>query len=339
MLFHFNDKHKFYNFITNVFMASKYDFFVVKTLSSQYESKVFSKAFKKLLLLVDVFYVLFFIYRNSNKDYIFIREFNTIPFAFSSLFLFPIRKKILLNVNHNFQRATSSELHKICISLLDKLGFVFFCFEGGSLPFKLKNHVVEIPFLIDCGLGNEKLFVPVDKKALTIGVVGSIRPEKKIEELLQKLDLIKQKFPQIVLLLGSDDTKLNYEYERKGWTVLDTKLYDNYIRAINDSDVLVFNYDANAYRYRHSGVITDAIINNKIVIVPEYPYFVKQINSPVEVGVSFSSLDVLDETIENAFKLANSSNRMFAHNCYCESRSLNKVVSSLDRQLESVSEK
>lgn len=335
MIFIKNDKHKFYNFINEIFSKSVYDFFILKTLASQFEVKYGKFFFKHTLMLLDVFYITYFCYKNSNKSFIFMREFNTISFLINSVLLFPIRKKILINVNHNFQRACSSKLHAFIIKFLDFMGFIFFCFEDSSLCFKLKHHIIEIPFLVENNLTKNE----INAKAITIGVVGSVRPEKNIEELLIKLDDIKCHFPEVVFLLGSDDSKLNHEYELKGWTVLDTKSYDNYIRAIDGSDILVFNYDANAYRYRHSGVITDAIINNKMVIVPEYPYFVKQINSPVEVGVSFSSLDVLDDAIEKAFKLANSSNRMFTHNCYCEHRSLNRIVSSLDRQLGAISEK
>ena len=322
------DLHKFYDFVHPIFFESKFNIKCLCSLTARYSLFFAGIEFKKCFLLFDFFYFIFYSYRNRKSDFIFVREFNTVIFFINALFLFPLRKKILLNVNHNFQRACSSVIHRKIIIFLDRLGFRFFCFEDSSLCFRLRNKIVEIPFLVE---PHEKIVN--ESKPITIGVVGAVRTEKNINVLLSKLDEVKFNFPNIIFLLGSDDVKLNCVYEQKGWTVLDTTDYATYLSAINQSDLLVFNYDEKSYRYRHSGVITDAILNDKVVIVPQYPYFVKQITNPVSVGVSFSSLDNISVAINDALQLLSSKHKSSQYELYCSYRDLNSVVSSLDRQL------
>lgn len=332
------DRHGFYNFCNELFSCSDFNIFILKTLSSRFFFKWSKLNF--IILFVDAFYILVKCYKSIMKyDFIFMREFNTIPFSLFAFFLIPIRKKVLLNVNHNFQRASTSSFHRCAILFLDFLGFRFFCFEDSTVPFKLKNKIIEIPFLISSSqqmtTTNFSTNTNTNTNTNTIGVVGAIRSEKNIQELLVILDQLRSDFPNVNFMLGTDDLVLNKIYQDKGWITLDTTTYNGYISAINKSDILIFNYSENAYRYRHSGVITDAIINNKIVIVPSYPYFVKQITNPVNVGISFSTYDELDSAIQDAIKLANCYDRVSLYNHYCEYRNLKKVVSSLNCQLGS----
>lgn len=326
------DRHVFYNFCNELFSCSDFNIFILKTLSSRFFFKWSNLNF--IILFVDAFYILVKCYKSTMKyDFIFMREFNTIPFSLFAFFLIPIRKKVLLNVNHNFQRASTSSFHRCAILFLDFLGFRFFCFEDSTVPFKLKNKIIEIPFLINSSQQMNTTNFSTNTNTNTIGVVGAIRSEKNIQELLVILDQLRSDFPNVNFMLGTDDLVLNKIYQDKGWITLDTTTYNGYISAINKADILIFNYSENAYRYRHSGVITDAIINNKIVIVPSYPYFVKQISNPVPIGFSFKSYEFLSEAIVFAIDLANSTNRAYLYNSYCDSRGLYRIVSCLDSQL------
>ena len=326
-----NDLHKFYDFVNCIFFESKFNIKCLSSLTARYSLFLAGIEFKRCFLLFDFFYFIFYVYKNWKSDFIFVREFNTVIFFVNALFLLPFRRKIILNVNHNFQRACTSVIHKTIIIFLDRLGFRFFCFEDSSLCFTLRHKVIEIPFLVESRPNSLS-----ENKPITIGVVGAVRAEKNIDILLCKLDEVKIKFPDVVFLLGSDDIKLNFVYEKKGWTVLDTTDYVTYISAIEQSDLLVFNYDKRAYYYRHSGVITDAILNGKVVVVPQYPYFVKQITNPVKVGVSFSSIDNISLAINDALQLLDSNNKSRQYELYCYHRSLNSIVSSLDEQLSSL---
>lgn len=323
------DKHKFYDFVTTVFNKSQFNWYVLKTLASRFESSFCNRYFNFFLIVVDVFYITFKCYLNFNRNLIFIREFNTIPFLVNSVILFPIKSRIFLNVNHNFQRACSSRFHRFGIKFLDFLGYNFFCFEDSALCFSLKTKCIEIPFPITCNYKLDR----ATKKKITVGVVGSVRPEKNIDELLFEIERIKCFFPEVDFLLGSDDPVLNSKFKSKNWLVSDTSVYEDYLNALNITDIIVFNYNANSYMFRHSGVITDAIVNNKIVVVPEYPYFVKQINNPVPVGVSFSSLNVLRGSIQKSILLFESGNMTSLYANYFEYRNIDRVVSILDAQI------
>lgn len=325
------DKHKFYNFIVGVFSSTGYDIYYLKTLSSQYESKNCSILFKMLLLCFDVFYIAFTCYRFNKKDFIFLREFNTVPFIFTALLLYPIRKKVLLNVNHNFQRANKSKLHLLSLVFFDYLGFRYFCFESDLSSLDLKHKPILIPFLMS-GTEINISSVGVNPK---IGVVGAYRKEKGMELLLESLNTIRSDGFSLCdeFILGTDHKELLGHYQNKGWAVYDTTEYKYYTQALDSVDILIFNYLEDDYFYRHSGVITDAIAKGKIVIVPDYPYFSAQVNTPSAVGVTFQNLSMLSNALESACLLFSSREIMGNIHRYTDYRSLDSVSNKLALQL------
>jgi hypothetical protein len=321
-----NDKHKFYDFFDDVCKESRYSILVIKTLSSRY-------SFSYVTFLLDVFYLIFSCAVNYRKnDFIFIREFNTIPFLVTSFFLFPFRKKIILNVNHNFQRANTSIVHRYCILILDFLGFIFFCFESNESPVRLKGKVISIPFVMNDGVNKFN-----NNNDLSVGFVGSYRKEKNIEQVLEMLDQANT-LSGCKLILGTDNKELLSTYEKKEWCTYDTNEYDDYIKAIEIVDILVLNYDEDAYYYRHSGVLTDFINKGKVVIVPSYPYFNTQLNNPVKVGLTFTSLDEVSKLVNEGKIMLESNDFCKVLTQYKEYRTLSNVVGFLDCKLRGLTQ-
>lgn len=333
MLVKYNDKHRFYDFLHKIIDRSEYEIVMVKTLSSRFSISWLGRFSSYFFSILDIFYVPFLCYKNFRKDFIVVREFNTLPYLLASFFSFPLRHKLLLNVNHNFQRTYTSKLHALIVRVLDFLGFRFLCFECAELPVHLRNKIIEIPFLIE---KKNNFKEDISCQRIVVGVVGSIRPEKDVERLLKNLDENKLKFSGVNFLLGCDDHELIEKYRKKDWLTLNTNDYDQYLSALNSSDILVFNYKEKDYRFRHSGVITDAIANNKVVIAPDYPYFNKQIKEPVKVGVLFSSLNDIEQAINEALTLVNSKERNVRHEHYCEFRNIESITHSLKCQLDSI---
>ncbi|WP_188007794.1 hypothetical protein [Photobacterium damselae] len=314
------DKHRFYDFFDKILSISKFNISIIKTLSARNESNIY--------LLFDIFYVVANCYRDfffRKKDFIILREFNTIPFLISAIFLIPVSKYIILNVNHNFQKASKSRIHSFAIHCFDFFGFTYLCFEGEFNLLKFKREIISIPFPM------EPLISTHSKSKcdlISIGFIGSYREEKNIESLLEVLNLIKG----CELILGTDKVSLLEEYKGKGWTVYNTTDYQNYLKAINGIDILIVNYSKDSYNFRHSGVITDFIYQGKLVIVPKFEFFSAQILTPCRVGELFESLDEIPFIIENKLDeliLYREGNIKK----YIEYRSYNLVTQSFDYQL------
>ncbi|MDF4889706.1 hypothetical protein ACXIUH_04375 [Vibrio parahaemolyticus] len=313
------DKHKFYDFIDTLIEKSKFKISIIKTLSARNDGGVY--------FILDVFYITGVCYKNvffMKKDFVILREFNTIPFLISSLFLFPISKSIILNVNHNFQKASKSITHKIALKFFDLLGFSYLCFEGRVSPLSLTKKIISIPFPM-----NEIESINEIKGKLSIGFIGSYRSEKKIEPLLASLNELKDHYR---LVLGTDRESLLEQYEQEGWSLYNTANYTDYLQAINETDVLVVNYGKDDYDFRHSGVITDFISQGKLVIVPNFRYFSEQILTPCRVGGLFDELDCLPSMVRQNIDFLLSEREINIHK-YIEYRSYSSVVHMMDEQL------
>lgn len=324
------DKHLFYNFCTELFGNTSYRINVVKTLTSRYHSRF--KVIKCVIFMFDLIYLPLVVWTSffRNKfDLFFFREFNTLSFPIIAIFIFPLRHKILLNVNHNFQRCITSSLHARCIRLLDMLGFRLFNFESGAAPLTLNRKVISVPFPLHPSVISKPQFNFDNSTQKVIGVVGSIRDEKNIPKLLEVLN--EQCSSKFDLVLGCDDKLLLAEYNEKGWITYNTSTYTEYLKAIGECDVLVFNYSKYHYQYRHSGVLTDAILKRKIVVAPDYPYFSKQLNYPHKVGVTFKQLESLYKAVEEAVEIS-FDNKYF--DAYLSKRSMKNVSQMLDIQLK-----
>lgn len=278
------DKHRFYNFLDDLCERSRFELIVVKTLGSRFEPSF-------IFVLFDLIYIPYICYKNifNGKELIIIREFNTVPFFFTSILLFPLRNKVILNVNHNFQRCVYSHIHAKLIKLFDRLGYKYLCFEGCDCPVELNNSVLSIPFPM-----NSISTKDFTNSPLCIGFVGSYRKEKNIESLLFAIEKFTNKY---TLVLGTDNSELLQQYHSKGWDVYDTSTNENYEKCLDKLDVLLINYDLQSYFYRHSGVITDLVSKGKLVIIPNYNFFSKQVNTPIQIGVTFNSLDQIENAI------------------------------------------
>jgi hypothetical protein len=324
------DNHKFYDFVESVFEKSLYDVGVIKTKDKTHHFQKQLSKLRFIFLIWDIFYIPFAAYKQKNKDFIFLREFISPLFCISAIFLFPLRKKMLLNVNHNFQRFEHRLIHRLSIKFIDFLGYSFFMFEYDKTPFNLRNKVISIPFLLnDIKVPTTKAIKP------TIGIVGAYREEKKMEELLSTLLSIHKKSDDFDVVFACDNQAVLDIYLNEDITLINTLSFDNYNTAINSVDILIFNYNELDYKIRHSGVITDSIFKGKIVIAPDYPIFHSQLTTPERVGFNFKSLDSLNTNVVDAIEFYNLPNFQEKFIKYFEYRNLLSVSTRLDKELSS----
>jgi hypothetical protein len=291
--------HACLNPIGSAASASRYDI-VFLELNMHIVSEFFNINIPKDTALKKIEYIyahlVFFgkIFKNRRKDLIIVREFLNLPLAFSWPFFFWFRKKLLFVMNHNLQKAHTNKVDAIFLRILFKLGMRPLFLESDSGLDELgvvllKNCYLILPIPIpksSCKSKNDNRF--------TVGIIGDNRKEKKISCLAELLYEVCDR-NGMTLLLGSTDQSLLDEWRGRGVTTINTLDPINYELAFSLSDAIVLNYDREAYYYRSSGVICDAIAANTVVVCPDYPILNDQITRFGRAGISFSS----EEDIES----------------------------------------
>jgi hypothetical protein len=137
---------------------------------------------------------------------------------------------------------------------------------------------------------------------IKIGIVGIIREDKPINKILEKVRYyVSQHFSQLELIIGTLINQKPKSLENcADITFVDTTRNEDYLKILQQLDILVTDFDQERYYYRASGVISDAGSCGCYIIAPDYPVIKHQITWPVSIGSSYSSLDDLVQSIEEA---------------------------------------
>ena len=140
-------------------------------------------------------------------------------------------------------------------------------------------------------------------ETIKIGVVGIIRPDKPIALILDKIQqYIADSDHQCELIIGTPlSQKPDYLDEVKA-TLLDTTKEEDYLKVLQQIDILIIHYDKERYFYRASGVISDAASAGCHIIASDYPVIYHQINSPVKIGYNFSEFEQIPKLIDQTIK-------------------------------------
>ena len=249
------------------------------------------------------------VWKNRRRDMIILREFSNIPLLISWPLLITWNKKIYCLVNHNIQLANKNKVDRLALWLLSRMKCKFLCLEsndgseGAGIALTEKN-VCVIPFPI---AGSPKENPTNREMKKYIGVIGRFRKEKGGDDLLNALYHARSlgEFDADILLGCPEQEVLNL-WNKPGIKTVNTTSSEMYERAMDSCSVIVLNYEKDAYFYRHSGVITDAISNFKTVVCPEYPLLRSQVKSPVTVGFTFRNLSEIGEVVNSALEFINS---------------------------------
>jgi glycosyltransferase involved in cell wall biosynthesis len=141
-----------------------------------------------------------------------------------------------------------------------------------------------------------------------ICVVGQIRPEKGIHELLTALATICTNRAWN-LRVGAPRRDFQIIEGIPGLHLTDTTVVSDYEKFLMDADLVCVNLQGREYMYRTSGVVSDAIANLRPVVTPALEVISRQITHPVRVGTCFEQIDALESAIETALQLSNMSER------------------------------
>jgi hypothetical protein len=134
-----------------------------------------------------------------------------------------------------------------------------------------------------------------------IGVVGIIRADKPIAKLIEKLQQYIQSSPiKYELIVGTPLSQKPQYLDNISCTVCDTTKEEDYLKVLNNIDILVTDYEKESYYYRTSGVISDAGSSGCYIIAPDYPVIRNQVKYPAEIGATFQSFADLDRLLNEA---------------------------------------
>jgi glycosyltransferase involved in cell wall biosynthesis len=137
--------------------------------------------------------------------------------------------------------------------------------------------------------------------SLKIGVVGMIRPDKPIAQIIEKIqEYIKNSPNHCELAIGTPFNNKPAYLDQIEALLYDTTRQEDYFKVLQMIDILVVHYDKERYYYRASGVISDAGSCGCYIIASDYPVIKNQVNYPVSIGATFSSFDQIGDLIDQA---------------------------------------
>jgi hypothetical protein len=247
----------------------------------------------------------------------FIREFSTVPTWFCIKVLRIPAEKFTLLVNHNFQWALGRRWNRMAFRDLQKMGVRYLFFE-----------FVPEAALATIGMTAERcMAIPMPIKTLnakpdsfefTVGLIGRWTSESKraVKKILHSKGMER-------LLIGASNIR---EAERDWgdcsdqiW-FQDTTDFEDFDKAIQSCRIIYFPYAEELYRYRASGLLTDAVRNQVPVLVPDYPMLRHQVETPVKIGYVHRQ----DETFSHA--LARMFDETYDFDGYARERSVGALA-------------
>jgi hypothetical protein len=232
------------------------------------------------------------------------------------LFLLPLlaltRKEVLIMLHGNQQFAILSQFKywgllylKLYLILFRKIKVILLEINDDILPSKvqLPNYakiVIPHPLRSDI-IPNLKFSerLSLDRK-IKIGIVGMIRADKPIGQLIEKIQKYTVNNLQSELIIGTPFSQKPGYLDQLELKLYDTTKEEDYYKVLQEIEILVIHYDKDRYYYRTSGVISDAASCGCYIIASDYPVIKHQITYPVSIGATFTNFDELDSLLEQA---------------------------------------
>jgi hypothetical protein len=254
-----------------------------------------------------------------------VREFWNVPLFCFAFLLFPLRKRVLFNINHNLSGLPRR--FPFSILILGILGFRFMLFDGEAaleyIPRRIRR-AFAFPLFpcmprVDLAARSPR----VRNVRPVVAVVGDLRSEKgdaaQISKILSALAL-DQRWD---IFLGHRRQLPMQFHLAANITLVSTASHDKYLELLSIADVVVVFAERDRYFCRHSGTIMDAITCGAIPLVPALPVFASQVGNPAKVGETYRALGDLEDGINRAISL--SRNLTGQRNQYFRARGLVNV--------------
>jgi glycosyltransferase involved in cell wall biosynthesis len=247
------------------------------------------------------------LWARRDRDLIVVREFLTALLIVVWPVIWPLRARVHFLINHNLQEAHRRGLERHVLRLLYRTGCRFACFETtagfaelGIVPepqrFLVIPHPLAAASVARPALPSEAL--PV------VGVIGAVRAEKGSQQMLETLLRLREQGDlRARLLLGCPEADVLEVWRSCGFEVIDTTRREDYLAALDRSDLVILNYQRERYGYRPSGVAADALAQGAAVVCPDFPLMRCQLTMPAAVGAVFRDADELPAALARALAL------------------------------------
>lgn len=223
---------------------------------------------------------------NLRKKRIYLREFSETYFIFFLLFPFLYRNLYIFN-SHNLQFSTSSRARRFFNSLLSNFGVKFVAFDCECSKddlcrvTRLKN-VISVSHPADnrnnCEKGTE-----FKKGYFTLGILLTDREDQDSLKVYQALDCFEEKFSYRLLAASKKS------YGAQMPNISSTASSKEYINFLRQLDFLLLPYKPDFYKYRVSGVLSDALSQRVVPVFPELPCLIEQATQSGKLlGISYN---------------------------------------------------
>ena len=157
----------------------------------------------------------------------------------------------------------------------------------------------------------------INKKKIILSFIGEQRTNKGLNFLKEIIINLNSKKYNFFVHNPKNSKRLNNLVKKK----LNTKIEEtfnlkNWIKFINKSDIVIFPYNPNRYKYGYSGSLIDAILLEKICIVPDETVLSSIISKKLKRFSFFSKWESknISNTITKVFKNLNKTKNLFQLN-------------------------
>jgi len=228
-----------------------------------------------------------------------VREFTNWLFVLLVPFIFPLRRRVILNINDNLAPRLSG-VSKVCFDVLRRLDFPVLLLDGGNVARALCERTGDMRLLTpyfavpDRRAGRATRGDP--QRGFTVGFVGYFRHDKGGIEVLSEAVRRLVAEPGIATAVGywnRDQIDALPGDVRERVILRDTFDRVQYFDYLRSCHVIVVLAAEEFYQLRHSGVLVDAISCGTLALCPAFPLFRYQVLHPVPVGATYDSLSDL----------------------------------------------
>jgi glycosyltransferase involved in cell wall biosynthesis len=266
----------------------------------------------------------FILFKSHKNDVIFINYNSLWSFGIVNLLAKFLNRSVIImchgeleglikDVPHNF--LSKKFLKKFNSKTFLPAKHVYFCVLGQSIknnlykysPTRITDKVLsfEHSYIFNSNVKNTDRN---NKKIIKIGAVGSIRPEKGLNNLI-KLGKLFKEFPNFMIYaLGRIycDTNLLYNSGITYIPEADCRFLsrDELDTAIRELDYIVFLYPRSGYKLTASGALYDAIDNEKLILTLKNDYFDAVLSRCPEIGLSFDNVEDIATYLVNKNRLS-----------------------------------
>lgn len=286
----------------------------------------------------------FKIFKVRNNDAILIHGFST-EFLFLTIIASGfLKNKVYFLTHHNIQQAYQNHLIRILFKAYADFGCRFIVNEDagvlkhlGFTEIMVQRHATMLHPILDrlSELSHITELITNGKKKtekVLIGVIGRIRSGKKIQEIIEPLLSLKNKYNYDVLV-GTDDLSSFKGFDSAAIRLVNTSTRPEYIKALSLCDIIILNYDKEKYFYRCSAVAADAVGLKTYVVCPDYPFLRNQLGFPAQVGTVFDH-ENMEQAIQQALNLVKNSQELEFGEHY-SIRSVETISQTLAQEIES----